>query len=146
MKKFLICTVPIVIIFLVSPIFYMDNYLGLYFDWNTVGEATLPFIIRILPALAITIVFLVFRLKKADLIEITFASITITASFLFFTLPFIRYFQPILIFGILKKRSFFSFTLLGFIKREINFDNNLLVFYSSFLLVAGAYLIIVFLL
>jgi hypothetical protein len=147
MKKFLICIVPIVFIFLVSPIFYVDNYLGLYFDWNTVGEASLPFIIRVIPALVITIAFLVFRLKKADILECIFVSITITAMFLFFTVPFIRYFQPLLIFGILKERTFFSFTLnLGFIKRKINFDNNLLVFYSSFLLVATAYLIIIFLL
>jgi len=147
MKKFLLCTVPIILIFLVSPIFYIENYIRLYFLWNEIGEVTLPLFIRIIPALTITGVFLIFRLKKADLVEITFASITITAMFIFFSLPYLRYFQPILIFGILTTKNFVTFNLnLGFIKREIKFDNNLLVFYSSFLLVAGAYLIIVFLL
>ncbi len=147
MKKFLICTVPIILIFLVSPIFFIENYIRLYFLWNEVGEVTLPLFIRIIPALAITGVFLVFRLKKADLVEITFVSILITAMFMFFSLPYVRYFQPILIFGILTIKNFVTFNLnLGVIKRKIKFDNNLLVFYSSFLLVAGAYLIIVFLL
>ena len=145
MKKFLICTVPIILVFLVSPIFYVENYIRLYFLWNELGEVTLPLFIRIIPALVITGIFLVFRLKKADLVEITFVSISITAMFMFFTLPYLRYFQPILIFGILTLKNFFTFNLnLGFIKREIKFDNNLLVFYSSFLLVAGAFLIIVF--
>ena len=147
MKKFLIITIPIFLIFLVSPIFYIENYLRLYFLWNEVGEVTLPLVIRIIPALVITGVFLVFRLKKADLVETTFVSISITAMFMFFTLPYLRYFQPLLIFGILTTKNFVTFNLnLGIIKREIKFDNNLLVFYSSFVLVAGAYLIIVFLL
>ena len=147
MKKFLICTVPIILIFLVSPIFYIERYIRLYFLWNELGEVTLPLFIRIIPALAITGVFLIFRLKKADLVEITFASITITAMFMFFSFPYLRYFQPILIFGILTTKNFVTFNLnLVFVKREIKFDNNLLVFYSSFLLVAGSYLIIVFLL
>ena len=147
MKKFLICTVPIILIFLVSPVFYIENYVRLYFLWNEVGEVTLPLFIRIIPALAISGVFLVWRLRKADLIETTFVSILIVASFMFFTNPYVRYFQPILIFGILTIKNFFTFNLnLGFIKREIKFDNNLLVFYSSFLLVAGAYLIVIFLL
>jgi len=147
MKKFLICTVPIILIFLVSPIFYLENYIRLYFLWNEVGEVILPLFVRVIPALVITGVFLVFRLKKADLVEITFVSILITAMFMFFTLPYVRYFQPLLIFGILITKNFVTFNVdLVFIKREIKFDNNLLVFYSSFLLVAGAYLIIVFLL
>ena len=147
MKKFLIITVPIILIFLVSPIFYIENYIRLYFLWNEIGEVTLPLFIRIIPALAITGVFLIFRLKKADLVEITFVSISITVMFMFFTLPYLRYFQPLLIFGILTTKNFVTFNLnLGIIKRKIKFDNNLLVFYSSFLLVAGAYLIIVFLL
>ena len=147
MKKFLITTLPIILIFLVTPIFYVEDYIGIFFNWNEVGEASFPLIIRILPALAITGVFFVFRLKKADLIENLFVSISITAMFMFFTVPYLRYFQPLLIFGILKEKNFFTFNLnLGIIKKEIKFDNNLLVFYSSFILVAGAYLIIIFLL
>ncbi|GAG68094.1 unnamed protein product, partial [marine sediment metagenome] len=44
----------------------------------------------------ISILFLIFRLKKADPIEITFVSIVTMVSFMFFSVPFIRYFQPLI--------------------------------------------------
>ncbi|MFX0017152.1 MAG: hypothetical protein ACFFBT_01815 [Promethearchaeota archaeon] len=147
MKKFLICTVPIVFVFLVTPIFYEENYLYLVFLWNQKGEEAVPLYIRLIIVGIISIFYIFFRLKKAGIIEITFFSILVMAVFLFFSLPFIRYFQPLLIYGILTPYVFFTFTLnLGFIKRKIVFDNNLLVFYSSFILVGIAYLIIIFIL
>lgn len=147
MKKFLICIVPIVFVFLVAPIFFIDNYLYLIFLWNQKGEDVLPLYIRLIIVAIISLSYIFFRLKKAGIIEITFFSILVMAVFLFFSLPFIRYFQPLLIYGILTPYVFFTFTLnLGFTKRKIVFDNNLLVFYSSFILVGLAYLIIIFLL
>ena len=147
MKKFLICTVLIVFVFLVAPIFYIENYLYLIFLWNQKGEDVLPLYIRLIIVAIISISYIFFRLKKAGIIEITFFSILVMALFLFFSIPFIRYFQPLLIYGILTPYVFFTFTLnLGFIKRKIVFDNNLLIFYSSFILVGIAYLIIIFLL
>ncbi|MFW9946566.1 MAG: hypothetical protein ACFFDX_07025 [Candidatus Odinarchaeota archaeon] len=147
MKKFLICTVPIVFVFLFAPIFFIDNYIYLIFLWNQAGEDVLPLYIRLIIVAVISLFYIFFRLKKAGIIEITFFSILVMAVFLFFSTPFIRYFQPLLIYGILTPYVFFTFTLnLGFIKRKIDFDNNLLVFYSSFILVGIAYLIIIFLL
>ncbi|MFX0180167.1 MAG: hypothetical protein ACFE78_08240 [Candidatus Hodarchaeota archaeon] len=147
MKKFLICIVPIVFVFLVAPIFFIDNYLYLIFLWNQKGEDLLPLYIRLIIVGIISLSYIILRLKKAGIIEITFFSILIMAIFLFFSIPFIRYFQPLLIYGILTPYVFFTFTLnLGFIKRKIVFDNNLLVFYASFILVGLAYLIIIFLL
>ena len=145
MKIFLFTTIPILLIFLVLPIFYWDNYLQLYSFWNQRGEAFLPLYIRLIPIAIIIGSYILFRLKKADLLEILFASIFITAVFMFFSNPYIRYFQALLFFGILKPKEFFSFKLkLGVIKREIKFDNNLVVFLSSFILVGLAYLIIIF--
>ncbi len=145
MKKFIIGTVPIVFIFLIAPFFYIDNYIQLYILWNEAGEDVLPFFIRVIIVAAVTLTYLLIRLKKAVLIEIIFFSAFIIAIFLFFSKPFIRYFQPILIYGILTPYTFSTFTLnLGFIKRRIKFDNNLIVFYSSFIFVGLAYVIIVF--
>ena len=144
MKIFLFTTIPILLIFLVLPIFYWDNYLQLYSFWNQRGEAVLPLYIRLIPIAIIIGSYILFRLKKADLLEIIFASIFIIAVFMFFSNPYIRYFQALLFFGILKPKELFSFKLnLGFIKRDIRFDNNLLVFYTSFILVGLAYLIII---
>ena len=147
MKIFLICTVPIVFVLLVSPIFYIENYFYVYILWNELGEDVLPLYIRLVIIAIISLAYIFLRFKKAGIFELTFFSILVMAIFLFFSKPFIRYFQPLLIYGILTPYVFFSFTLnLGFIKRKIEFNNHLLVFYSSFILVGVAYLIIIFLL
>lgn len=147
MKKFLFTTLPIIFVFLILPIFFVENYISLIFKFNQLGEETLPLYIRIIVVAIVGLFYIIFRLKKAELIEITFFSIFIFALFLFFSLPFIRYFQPVLLYGILTPYVFFSFTLnLGFVKRNIDFDNHLLVFYSSIILVGVAYLIIIFIL
>lgn len=145
LKIFLITTIPIIIIFLFAPIFYWENYFQLFSFWNQRGEAVLPLYIRLIPPAIIGGYYLIFRLRKTDLFEMTFVSILIMAVFIVFSNPYIRYFQALLFFGILKTREFFTFELnLGFFKREITVDNNLLVFYSSFVLVGIAYLIIIF--
>ena len=147
MKVFLISTVPILFLFLVTPLFYWPDYLEFYLIWNLKGEVSIPLYIRIIPPLVIFSIYALIRLKKADIFELIFISIFVMALFIFFSAPYIRYFQPLLIFGILKTKKFYSFKLnLGFIKREIDVDNNLLMFYSSFILVGIAYLIIIFIL
>jgi len=147
MKIFLLSTIPVVILFLILPFFYWENYLSLYSFWVQRGEAVLPLYLRLIPVAIVGGLFILFRLRKADLLEITFVSIFIFAIFMFFSNPYIRYFQALLFFGILTPKEFFTFKLnLGFIKREVVFDNNLLVFYSSFVLVGVAYFIIIFIL
>lgn len=147
MKKFLICIVPIVFVFLITPIFYIENYVYLIFRFNQLGEEVLPLYLRLIIVGSISLFYIFLRIKKADIIELTFFSILIFAVLLFFSKPFIRYFQPLLIYGILTPYIFFTFTLnFGFMKRKIVFDNNLLVFYLSFILVGAAYLLIIFVL
>ncbi|HEC38758.1 hypothetical protein LCGC14_0932000 [marine sediment metagenome] len=147
LKIFLISTVPILFLFLITPIFYWKDYLEFYFIWNLKGEVGTPLTLRIIPSIVIFGIYAVFRLKNADIFEITFFSIFVMSLFIFFSAPYIRYFQALLIFGILKPKEFFSFKLnLGFIERDVVVDNNLLVFYSSFILVGVSYLIIIFIL
>jgi hypothetical protein len=70
----------------------------------------------------------------------------VIASFMFFSNPFVRYFQPILFYGILKHRDFFSFKInLGLIKGKITVDNHVITFILSIFAVLVAYLLIIFL-
>ncbi|MFX1568278.1 MAG: hypothetical protein ACFFCV_07910 [Promethearchaeota archaeon] len=147
MKIFLICSISIVFVLLISPVFFIKDYFFVYILWNELGEDILPLYIRLIVIGILCLSYVFFRIKKAGLIEITFFSILVMAVLLFFSKPFIRYFQPLLLYGILTPYVFFTFTLnLGFIKRKIEFNNHLLVFYTSFILVGIAYLIIIFLL
>ena len=71
-------------------------------------------------------------------------SIVVTASVMFFSNPFVRYFQPLIFYGILKTREFFSFNLnLGIIKGKISVDNHIVTFILSIFAVALAYLVII---
>jgi len=147
MKIFLISTVPVLFSFLILPIFFWEEYFSMYLIWENRAAAFTPFYIRILPVAIISILFLIFRLKKADPMEIIFVSIVAMVSFMFFSVPFIRYFQPLIFYGILKTKEFFTINLdLKFIKRKIIFDNNLLVFYLSIIACGLAYLLIIFIL
>lgn len=147
MKVFLFSTIPILIIFLIAPFFYWEHYLDFYNFWNLRGEMGFPLYIRLIPPITIFCTYLIFRIKKGDIVENIFVSIFTMASFMFFSNPYIRYFQSYIFYGILKPKEFFTFKLnLGFIKREIIVDNNLLVFYFSIFNVFLAYLIIIFIL
>lgn len=146
LKVFLISNIIVLGGFFILPIFFGQNIIITYLIWNSRGEALLPLYIRILPALIITILYIIFRLKKADLFEVVILSIVVTASFMFFSNPFIRYFQPLLFYGILKVKDFFSFKInLGFlIKGRISVDNHIITFVLSILAVFLAFLLIVF--
>ncbi len=145
MKMFLITTVSILFVFLIVPIFFGQNFLLTFLFWNTRGESVVPIYIRLLPVAILVILFLFFRLKKADLFEIIIFSTVVTASVMFFSNPFVRYFQPIIFYGILKHREFFSFKLnLGIIKGKITVDNHIVTFVLSIFAVFVAYLLIIF--
>lgn len=146
LKMFLISNIIVLGVFFIVPLFFGQNVIATYIFWNARGESLLPLYIRILPALVITLLYIIFRLKKADLFEITILSIVVTASILFFSNPFIRYFQPLLFYGILKNKDFFSFKInLGFlIKGRITVDNHIITFVLSILAVLLAFLLIVF--
>ncbi|MFX0076195.1 MAG: hypothetical protein ACFE96_12185 [Candidatus Hermodarchaeota archaeon] len=146
MKVFLITTISILFLFLIVPIFFGQNFIATFLFWNTRGENVIPIYIRLIPISILTILFLIFRLRKADLFEIIIFSTIVIASFMFFSNPFVRYFQPILFYGILKHREFFSFKLnLGMIKGKITVDNHIVTFVLSIFAVLLAYLLIIFL-
>lgn len=146
LKVFLISNIIVLGAFFILPIFFGQNIIITYLVWNSRGEALLPFYIRILPALIITLLYILFRLKKADLFEVVILSIVVTASFLFFSNTFIRYFQPLIFYGILKLKEFHSIKInLGFlIKGRITIDNHIVTFVLSIFAVFLAYLLIVF--
>jgi len=147
LKIFLITTIIIIFIFLISPVFYLEGYLEFYAFWNRRGEGYLPLYIRIIPAAVLTVLYLIFRFRKAGTFEIVFISIFIMTSFIFFSNPYIRYFQPFIFLGILKPKEFFDLNLnLRFTKLKIKIDNNSLVFIVSIICVILAFLLIIFIL
>lgn len=97
------------IIFLISPILYLPNYLDLYINWvtgvNTTSFEGLPTIIKLIPISLIFILYLLFRLKKADLLEITFFSIIVMFSIMFWSRFYVRYFTPLILYGHLKTNN-----------------------------------------
>ena len=145
LKMFLISNIVVLGVFFLLPIFFGENVIVTYLFWNARGETLLPLYIRLIPASIIVILFIIFRLKKADLFEIIIFSCVATASIMFFSNPFIRYFQPLLFYGILKYKDFFFFKInLGFIKGRITVDNHIVTLVFSILAVLLAYLLIVF--
>ncbi|MFX0105284.1 MAG: hypothetical protein ACFE75_07320, partial [Candidatus Hodarchaeota archaeon] len=142
LKIFLITITPLLTIFLIIPLFVTDWFLNSLINWTS---SSLPLFIQIIPFVIIAFLFIFFRLREADAFEISIISTIGTASFMFFTYPYLRWFQAILFYGILKEKEFFSFNLnLGFVKREIKVDNHILTFYLSFVAVFIAYLLIIF--
>ena len=144
LKMFLITTISVLFLFLIVPIFFGENFLLTYLFWNARGETIVPLYIRLIPVSILIILFLLFRLKKADIFEIIIFSIVVTASIMFFSNPFVRYFQPLIFYGILKHKEFFSFKLnLGIIKGKITVDNHIITLVLSIFAVVLAYLVII---
>jgi len=146
MKIFIIIMTSILVIFLIMPMLIFEKYLTELLLWYSHGDS-LPLYIRIIPIGLIALLFILFRIKNSDAFEIVIVSIIAMASFMIFSYPYLRWFQSIIFYGILKERDFFSFNLnLGSIKREIIIDNHTLTFYLSFVGVFLSYLVIVFIL
>ncbi|MFX1259702.1 MAG: hypothetical protein ACFFAN_17755 [Promethearchaeota archaeon] len=144
LKILTICIIPLLLIFIIFPLFYLDYYYIELVAWNELGSYV-PIYVRILPFLFISILFILLRLKKTDSFEIIIISIIALGTYLFFSYPYLRWFQSIIFYGILKEKEFFRLNLnFGFIKKEINVNNHLLTFYLSFLGVMFSYLIIIF--
>ncbi|MFX1320959.1 MAG: hypothetical protein ACFFAQ_04855 [Promethearchaeota archaeon] len=143
MKIFVLSIFPILILFLIIPLFITDWLLDVLISWNNMGT-DIPLYIKVIPPVILILLFIFLRLKKSDPFEISIISTLITASFMVFTFIYLRWFQCILFYGILKEREYSSFNLnLGFIKREIKITNHLITFYLSFLAVTFSYLLII---
>ena len=145
LKIIFIVIIPIVLVFLITPVFYLDWYYEQLIEWDSFGSALLPLYIRLLPLTIIFILYSIFRLKKADPFEILIVSIIAMGTYLIFTFLFLRWFQAIIIYGILKEKNFKPISLnLKLIRWKININNHIITFYLSFLGVLSSYLLITF--
>lgn len=143
MKIFLIAITPILIVLLILPLFLTNWFLDNLINWSSSG-VKLPLYIRLIPFISIALLFVFFRLRDNDLLEIAIVSTITTASFMIFSYAYARWFQAIIFYGILRQQHFFSFNLnLGFVKREIKVNNHILTFYLSFIAVFSSYLLII---
>ena len=132
LKVFVFVLAIVLLVFLIVPMLVFDRYLTELLDWYNIGEEY-PLYIRIIPFALIAVLFIIFRLKDTNTFEIIIISIIAMASFMFFSYPYLRWFQSIIFYGILIERDFFSFNLnLGIIEREIKINNHTLTFYLSF--------------
>ena len=146
LKIMIILIVPFLVFLIVIPTFYLSYHSHALRDWNERGSYV-PIYIRLLPFTCIFIFYILFRLKKADIFETIIISMLALGTYFFFSWFFLRWFQSIIFYGILKEREFFKFKLnLGFIQREITVNNHLLTFYLSFIGVFLSYIIIIFIL
>ena len=142
MKIFFETIVPLVIVFLLIPLFIFEWFYDSLFNWYSVG-ASLPLFIRVIPIATISILFILFRLSKSDSFEITILSIVVLGSFMIFSYPYLRWFQAIIFYGILKEKEFFTLNL-KYLKKEIKVNNHLITFYFSIFGVFLAYLFILY--
>ncbi len=146
-KQLILTISPILAGFFLIPLLIAPKYGNELMQWYQIGSET-PFYLRIIPAIIILALFLVFRIKKADLLEIIIVfSIMAMGTFMFFSYPYLRWFQSIIFFGILKSKTFYTLNLnLKFVQFKIKIDNNILTFLLSFLGVLLSYLMIIFIL
>ncbi|TFG22040.1 MAG: hypothetical protein EU532_14690 [Promethearchaeota archaeon] len=148
-KIFLFIGIPI-IIFLVSPIFYLPNYLDLYFNWLSITDSSYEnmflFYLKLIPFFTVFILYLVLRLKDADRIEITFVSIILMNLVMLWFNLFVRYLTPLILYGHLKTNNkIIRINLnLKVIRIKFNIGNHLLTFILSILGCIAAILIIIF--
>ncbi len=89
-----------IIIFLISPVFYLPNYLDLYMYWGLGSPFTLhiPIYIKIIPFAALFLLAVVY-IKKIDRMSLTFLSLIIMISFILWARVYVRYFAPLIFFA-----------------------------------------------
>jgi hypothetical protein len=143
MKLLMICIAPLLIMFIIIPFLFLDWYSSESYDYLQRGFDG-PIYVRFIPIFLIIILFALLRLKESDPFEISILSIIAVGTLIFFSFHYLRWFQIIIIYGILKERDFFSFNLnLVFIRREIKVDNNVLTFWLSVVGVIFSYIYLI---
>ncbi|MFW9785044.1 MAG: hypothetical protein ACFFFB_22375, partial [Candidatus Heimdallarchaeota archaeon] len=97
--------VPILVL-LVSPLLYLPNYIDLYISWISSSKTALPYqppeYVKLIIFGGIFLIYLILRLRKADLLEITFFSVIVMFSIMFWRRPYVRYLTPLVLYGHLK--------------------------------------------
>jgi hypothetical protein len=127
------------IIFLISPILYLPNYLDLYIGWLSSAEPSAiynpPLYVKIILFAAVFFIYLIIRIKKADLLEMTFFSIIVMFSIMFWRRTYIRYLTPLILYGHLKTNNrIFSIDVdMKLTRIHFNVGNHLLTYFLSVL-------------
>jgi len=137
-KIFIFITGSTLLLFLLLPTLIFNQYLADLLTWYSTGKA-FPIYIRIIPTITIAMYFIFFRFKSCDIFEIIMISTISMATFMFFSFPYLRWFQIIIFYGILTKKEF----LFNLGRRKIKIDNHVLTFYLSFIGVFLAFVFIV---
>ncbi|MHA1272670.1 MAG: hypothetical protein ACTSQS_04460 [Promethearchaeota archaeon] len=150
-KKIVIYIGIPIFIFLISPIFYLPNYLDLYRTWLETRNTALkikeiPIYIKIIPFTFLFLIYLLLRNKNADLMEITFFSIILMFSIMVWSRLFLRFLTPLIYYGHLKTNdNIFKIDLnLKLIKLKFKVGNHLLTYFLSILGCIASYAIIIF--
>jgi len=112
LKIFLITIVPLVLVFLVIPFFYWKPFTRVVLRYpNEQYGSIYPLYIKVIPTVIIFLFFCFYRLKASNYFEIIILSIIITGTFIFFSYPYLRWFQILVIYGILKEKEFYEYSL-----------------------------------
>ena len=105
-KRILIYVGIPILVLLISPLLYLPNYLELYIVWLTGSSyiviIQVPTYIKLIIFGIIFLLYLILRVKKADLLEITFFSIIVMFSIMFWRRFYVRYLTPLVLYGHLK--------------------------------------------
>ncbi|MHA1106351.1 MAG: hypothetical protein ACTSPN_11650 [Promethearchaeota archaeon] len=151
-KKIVIFIGVPLLIFLISPLLYLPNYIDLYIGWLSSAEEAAffnpPFIIKVLIFGGVFLIYLIFRIKKADMLEMTFFSIVVMFSILFWRRTYVRYLTPLILYGHLKTNDSILEIDIDFKITRVNFQvgNHMFTYLLSILgcLVSIAIIILLF--
>ena len=84
------------------------------------------------------------RLKR-ELVPFLIISVITISSFIFFSYPYLRWFQIIVIYGILKEKDFYEYNLnFKNFRMKLAINNQTITFALSFVAVFLAYLFILY--
>jgi hypothetical protein len=118
--RFIVIEGFILLAFLVLPLFIIPNYLELYLFYLQGGGNPIfewvPFYIKLIPILCLSIYFLAFRLKKSDFLAISAWAMLIMFSFMLFARFYLRYLLGWILLGhlmVAAKDWAFEIKLLG---------------------------------
>ncbi len=146
LKIFLITMVPLVFAFLIIPFFYWKPFTEVVLSYPTEQYgSTYPFYIKVIPAMIIFLFFCFCRIKTSNYFEIIIISIIITGTFIFFSYPYLRWFQVLVIYGILKEKDFYEYSLNFWnFNMKIAINNQTITFALSTVALFIAYLFILY--
>jgi hypothetical protein len=137
-------------VFLISPIFYLPNYLDLYIRWLSIPSGEngnyIYFSLKFLPFIGLFFLYLTFRLKNANNLEISFFSIILMNMIMLWSNLFVRYLTPLILYGHLKTKTQIFSVNIDFKFKIIKFNagNHMLTFILSIIGCIIAIAIIIF--